>query len=165
VRLDVLVWRPEVSKYLALELKYMTASWSAEVNGEQFRLASQGAQDERAYDVIKDVERVERFVDGNPGWSGMVLALSNDPSYWSRPGHGRTTNADAFRIYEGQAISGRRAWGPGTGAGTMRSREAAIELRGDYTCRWSQYSALPGFKGEFRLLAFPVGVDSGIAEL
>jgi hypothetical protein len=81
------------------------------VNGEQFRLVSQGAQDIRAYDVLKDVQRVERFMDGHPGWSGMVLVLSNDPSYWSRPGYGRVTNADAFRIYEDQVISGSRAWG------------------------------------------------------
>jgi hypothetical protein len=106
--------------------------------------------------VLKDVQRVERFVDSQPDWSGMVLVLSNDPGYWSRPGHGRVTNANAFRIYEDQVISGSRAWGPGTGAGTMRKREAVIELRGDYRCRWSPYSALPGPQGEFRLLIFTV---------
>ena len=124
-----------------------------EVDGEQYGLVSQGAQDIRAYDVLKDVQRVERFVNGHPGWGGMVLVLSNDPGYWSRPGHGRATNAGAFRIYEGQVISGSRAWGPDTGAGTMRDREAVIELRGDYRCGWSPYSVLPGSRGEFRLLA------------
>jgi hypothetical protein len=156
MRLDLLIWRPDLGRYLALELKYLTAAWSGEVNGERFGLVSQGAQDIRAYDVLKDVQRVERFVDDHPGWSGMVLVLSNDPSYWSRPGHGRTTNADAFRIYEDQVISGSRAWGAGTGAGTMKHREAVIEVRGDYRCRWSPYSALPGSKGQFRLLALPV---------
>ncbi len=156
MRLDLLVWRPDLSSHLALELKYLTAAWSGEVNGEQFGLVSQGAQDIRAYDVLKDVHRVEQLVDGHPGWSGMVLVLSNDPSYWSRPGHGHATNADAFRIYEDQVISGSRAWGPGTGAGSMKDREAVIELRSGYRCRWSPYSALPGSKGEFRLLAIPV---------
>jgi hypothetical protein len=51
------------------------------------------------------------------------LVLSNDSGYWSRPSHGRATNADAFRIYEGQRITGKRAWGPNTGAGTMKNRE------------------------------------------
>jgi len=156
MRLDLLVWRPDLSRYLALELKYLTAAWSGEVNGEQFGLVNQGAQDIRAYDVLKDVQRVEQFVDGHPDWGGMVLVLSNDPGYWSRPRHGRTTNAHAFRIYEEQVISGNRTWGPDTGAGTMKDREAVIELRGDYRCRWSPYSALPGAKGEFRLLALPV---------
>lgn len=113
------------------------------MDGEHYGLVSQGAQDIRAYDVLKDVQRVERFVNGHPGWSGMVLVLSNDPGYWSRPGHGRATNAGAFRIYEGQVISGSRAWGPDIGAGTMRDREAVIELRGDYRCGWSPYSVLP----------------------
>jgi hypothetical protein len=159
MRLDLLAWRPDLGRYLALELKYLTAPWSGEVDGEHFGLLSQGAQDIRAYDVLKDVQRVERFVDGHAGWSGAVLVLSNDPSYWSRPRHGRATNADAFRIYEDQVLSGSRAWGPGTGTGTMKDREAVIELRGDYRCRWSPYSALPGAKGEFRLLAFPVGAS------
>ncbi len=64
------------------------------MDGERFELLSQGAQDIRAYDVVKDMQRVERFVEGQPGWSGWVPMLSNDPGYWSRPGHGRTTNAE-----------------------------------------------------------------------
>lgn len=154
--LDLLIWRPDLNRHLALELKYLTAAWSGEVDGEQYGLVSQGAQDIRAYDVLKHVQRVERFVNGHPGWSGMVLVLSNDSGYWSRPGHGRATNAGAFRIYEGQVISGSRAWGPDTEAGTMRDREAVIELRGDYRCGWSPYSVLPGSRGEFRLLAFSI---------
>jgi hypothetical protein len=122
------------------------------VNAERFELLSQGAQDIRAYDVVKDIQRVERFIGGQPGWSGAVLVLANDPAYWSRPSHGRRTNADAFRIYEGQEITGSRIWGTATGAGTMKSREAALELHGDYRCRWSDYSALPGNRGQFRLV-------------
>ncbi len=55
MRLDLLVWRPDLNRYLALELKCLTAAWSGEVNGEQFGLVSQGAQDIRAYDVLKDL--------------------------------------------------------------------------------------------------------------
>ena len=55
MRLDLPVWRADLSGYLALELKYLTAAWSGEVNGEQFGLVSQGAQDIRDYDVLKDV--------------------------------------------------------------------------------------------------------------
>src|ERR1019366_4004383 len=131
-------------------------AWAGQVDGEQFELLSQGAQDIRAYDVVKDVQRVERFVEGQPGWRGAVLVLANDPGYWSRPGHGGATDADAFRIYEDQVISGRRAWGPGTGAGTMKGRETVTELRGDCRCRWSEYSALPGRLGAFGLLAITI---------
>jgi len=153
VRLDLLLSRPDLRTHLVLELKYLTSAWVGDLHGEHFELLSQGAQDIRAYDVVKDIARVERFVGDKPGWSGAVLVLTNEPSYWTRPGHGRTTNADAFRIYEGNQLTGRRAWGANTG-GTMKGREAPIELRGNYTCTWSDYSTLPGSRGRFKLLSF-----------
>jgi hypothetical protein len=156
MRLDLLVSRPDLGGHLAVELKYLTAAWAGDDAGEHFQVLGQGAQDIRAYDVVKDVQRVERLVDMRSGWSGLVLVLANDPAYWSRPAHGRATNADAFRIYEDQVLSGVRAWGPLTGAGTMKDRAAAIELRGSYRCRWSEYSSLPGSRGTFRLLALAV---------
>lgn len=162
MRLDLLVSRPDLGEHLALELKYLTAAWAGVVNGERFELRSQAAQDIRAYDVVKDIQRVERFVHGRPGWAGAVVVLTNDPGYWSRPAHGRATNAQAFRIYEDQVISGRRAWGPGTGAGTRKDREADLELRGEYRCRWAEYAALSGHMGRFRVLAITVdALDSG----
>ncbi len=160
MRLDLLVSRPDLGKHLAVELKYLTTAWIGEVEGEHYELLSQGAQDIRAYDVLKDLQRVEQFVDMRQGCSGAVLVLSNDPSYWSRPTHNRATNADAFRIYENQVLSGRRAWGPATGAGTMKKRESAIELHGTYRCSWLEYSALPGHWGTFRLLTFIIDASA-----
>lgn len=165
MRLDMLISRPDLGRHLVLELKYLTASWTGDVGSERFELLNQGAQDIRAYDVVKDVQRVEQFVGGQPGWSGVVLVLTNDPGYWSRPTHGRITNADAFRIYEDQMISGNRAWGAATGAGTMKDRERAIYLHGEYRCRWSDYSVLPGRKGRFRMLVIPIDMTGAAVEL
>jgi hypothetical protein len=117
---------------------------------------NQGAQDIRGYDAVKDIHRVERFVVNRPGWSGAVLVLTNEPSYWQRPTHGRATNADAFRLYEGARISGERSWGALTGAGTRKGREEVLLIRGEYTCGWVDYSALPGVGGRFRLLLVDV---------
>ena len=122
MRLDLLISRVETGKHLAVELKYLTDAWAGDVDGERFELLSQGAQDIRAYDVIKDVWRVEGFIADRCEWSGAVAVLANDPSYWKRPTHGRSTNADAFRIYEGQQISGRRQLGSRTGPRTMKCR-------------------------------------------
>jgi hypothetical protein len=157
MRLDLLVSRPGTDRHLAVELKYLTTTWGGTADGERFDLLNHGAQDIRAYDVVKDVQRVEQFVADHPNWSGLVLVLANDPAYWSQPVHGRATNADAFRIYEGQVLSGTRAWGPLTGTGTMKDRELAIELRGSYQCHWLEYSSLPGSRGTFRMLALTVG--------
>jgi hypothetical protein len=154
--LDLLISRPEQNRQLALELKYLKAAWTGTVAGERCDLANQGAQDIRGYDVVKDIARVEKLTAHAPGWSGGVLVVSNDPGYWNRPGHGRAINADAFRLYEGTYLSEVRAWGPGTGQGTMRKRTEPIRLRGTYQCVWTTYSRLEGRRDEFRLLTFPV---------
>lgn len=72
VRLDLLL-TGEDGSWSAVELKYLVRLWQGEVAGERFELKNQGAEDIRAYDVVKDVVRVERFVtsraDGNGPWS------------------------------------------------------------------------------------------------
>jgi hypothetical protein len=162
VRLDLLLSRPDLGRHTAVEVKYLTSEWSGEVGDESFALKNHGAQDVRGYDVLKDIGRLERFVAAGPSWNGVFLAISNDPSFWRPVSHGRVTNADAFRIYEGVTLAGVRAWGPHTGLGTMRGREAAIELLGSYRLRWRDYSRVDGSpRGTFRALALEVaGVHS-----
>jgi len=140
VRLDLLLSRPDLRRHTAIELKYLTARWEGEVDGEHFALKNHGAQDIRAYDVVKDISRLERFVAGKPGWNGIFLAITNDPSFWRPVTHGRVMNAEAFRIFEGVTLAGLRAWGPNTGPGTMRGREATIELAGTHRLRWQEYA-------------------------
>ncbi len=156
VRLDLQLSWPAVGRHLAIELKYMTRRWEGEVGEEVFALKGHGAQDIRGYDVVKDVERVERFIEGRPGWGGYVVVLSNDPSYWRPRVHTRQTNADAFRLSEGTLLHGQRAWGPQTGAGTLRGRDKPIALRGEYTLRWQDFSSVQQPPTEFRSLVVPV---------
>jgi hypothetical protein len=67
--------------------------------------------------------------------------LSNEGSYWRPPGHGRPTNADAFRLHEGLVLSGARLWGPHAGAGTMgKTRQSSIQLAGTYSLAWRAYT-------------------------
>lgn len=155
VRLDLLL-AGEDGRQTAVELKYLVRLWHGEVAGERFELKNQGAQDIRAYDVVKDIVRVERFVAGRPGSNGVVVCLANDASYWRAPGHGRETNAHAFRIHEGTVLAGSRAWGPMTGAGSSKGREEPLALSGTYRMAWSDYSALPGSNGVFRSLVVEV---------
>ncbi len=157
--LDLWIVDPLAQTSSAVELKYLTALWDGEIAGETFHLTSQGAQDIIAYDCVKDIGRVERLVADGYATSGLALTLTNDPSYWRDPQHGRPTNADAFRLYEGRVLAGTRAWGPRTGAGTMRSRTLPIELRGTYSIAWADYSRLPGARGTFRYLALAVDND------
>lgn len=158
VHLDLLVTDPVDGGALAVELKYLTDGWEGVVDGELFTLLRHGAQDVRAYDCVKDIARVERAVAGGYARGGLVLVLANDPAYWRAPTHGRLTNADAFRLHDGLTLSGPRAWGPNTGAGTMSGgRTEPVELSGTYRIRWSDYSVVAGPRGTFRYLALPVG--------
>jgi hypothetical protein len=162
VRLDLLLSRMDTGRHTAVELKYLTALWSGAVNREQFALKNQGAQDIRAYDAVKDIGRLERFVAGRSEWNGIFIAISNDPSFWRPVTHGRPTNADAFRIYEGVTLTGSLAWGPNTGAGTMRGRESAISLAGSHSISWRDYARVDNSaRGLFRALLLEVTPDGG----
>ena len=99
---------------------------------------------------------MERFIARQPGANGDVICLSNDSLYWRAPTHAGATNADAFRLHDGALLSGTRAWGPHTGAGSSRGREAPLVLAGAYRLTWREYFRLPGPGGEFRALVVPV---------
>jgi hypothetical protein len=157
VRLDVELIDPESGCGVAVELKYMTRLWAGAYGGESFALKNHGASDLRAYDVIKDIARVERFVGERSGWAGFVIAMTNEAAYWRPPTHGRATNADAFRLFEGNVLAGERRWGPNTG-GTSRGRETPLTLRGTYELRWSEFSRVDSSPaGTFRALVVPIG--------
>ncbi len=143
VHLDLDFNRPDLGRSTAVELKYLTRRWSGAVNGERFELKDQGAQDIRAYDCVKDIVRVERFVASRTGCDGAVVVLTNDPSYWKPGADLKETNAAAFRLGEGTVLSGIRSWGPNTGAGTRKGREVDLALAGAHTLGWRDYSTLP----------------------
>lgn len=71
MRLDVLLARPDLQRYSAIELKYPTALWAGDANDEHFALKNHGAQDITSYDIVKDVHRVERFVAARKGGTAV----------------------------------------------------------------------------------------------
>ena len=93
---DVMLVRPDLGMATFIELKYLKAAWSGQVSSEQFDLPNTGAHDIVRYDVIKDIERLERFVDGRPSSNGLMLCLTNDSLHWREPIGMRATIAEAF---------------------------------------------------------------------
>lgn len=151
--IDILIRNGD--QVMALELKYLCQRVEYEVDGEPFALKPQGAQDVRRYDVLKDVWRMEQFLEAHPTASAAVLALTNDPTYWRGP-RGLSTCDAAFALRKGRVVTGAPDWAPHTGAGTKRGREAAINLKGQYQITWADYSRIDGPFGEFRYLYLPV---------
>jgi hypothetical protein len=140
------LWIEDEGRKYAIELKYKTRSVSVDWDGEHFDLANHGAQDLGAYDVWKDVARVETVCAHHSDVDGYVIFLSNDPVYWSQPASGGTVGAE-FRLNEGRTVSGRMAWAAHAGAGTTKNREQPIVLKGTYQVSWNDYSRLGAASG------------------
>ncbi len=154
---DVLLLRPDLEAATFIELKFLKAAWSGVVSDEQFDLPNTGAHDIVRYDVVKDIERLERFVDGRPGSNGLLLCLTNDSLHWREPTGMRTSIAEAFRIHHGSRVHGTRQWDARAGVGTTRGRTAPLTLRGDYNLEWLPYSRVDNSRnGEFRVLAITI---------
>lgn len=157
--IDLLLSDAETNAQTAVEFKYPTAAWTETVRGETFRLKAHGATDLVSYDALKDLRRLESLVDSGTVQNGLLIMLTNEPAYWNGPATGKPTNADAFRIHDGTTISGSRDWSPKTGTGTKQGRASAIELRGEYSIAWRDFSDLPGNKGHFRWFCLEVPVQ------
>jgi hypothetical protein len=152
------VWVADEEETVAIELKYLTRGLNVHAGGEAFELLDQAAQDLGRYDIVKDVWRIETLVAEGAAHRGVTIALTNDSAYWTEPRALASLNYDAFRLHDGRRMTGTLAWGPATGAGTMRGREAPIALRGAYRCLWTEYSRIPGAPryGAFRYLLFDI---------
>ena len=157
-RLDLLVASPDWQSQTAIELKYFTAKWSGRIDGEDYALAYQSAEDVRRYDFVKDITRVEAFVARTPGANGAVVAISNESSYWRPKASDRVTFDQAFRLSEGYQLTGELAWVSGGSLGSTKGRTEPLRLRGDYRCHWQPYSALAGAEAnrDFRVLVVPI---------
>ena len=143
-RLDLLVGVDE--ERVAIELKYLVARFEGMVGEERFELPNQGAHDISRHDVVKDVARVERFVEDRVAHSGWAIALSNDSSYW-RPGT-KNVPVDAMsRVHEGRQLKGTLEWSPLPGSGTTKGRDKPLMLAGVYSCGWRDYSTVTASDG------------------
>ena len=140
---------------LGIELKYLTKRFIFDLEGEAFHLKAQGATDLRRYDVLKDVERLERF-NAIYGGKSYVIALTNDPAYWRAVKSDRTIDA-AFRLCEDRLVAGELRWASHASAGSMRGRERVISLGTEYRLSWNDYSNLAMTAGYFRYLCIQVG--------
>lgn len=159
VHLDVAFERPDLGAYTAIELKYLTRAWSGPITGQQYGLKNHGAQDIRAYDVVKDICRVEEFTAKRPGANGAVIVITNDGNYWRPQNDGDTSNAAAFRLGDDVVMSGARAWGPRTGPGTKRGRDKALLVAGTYPLHWREYSDLGDRRHGSRFRQLVIEVD------
>jgi hypothetical protein len=162
MNVDIVVTEP-TGHVCAIELKYWTKALTAHVDGEAFKLRTQGAHDLCRYDFIKDITRVERLVDVGVANDGWVAAITNDPAYWKPSARPDTIDVD-LRLTQGRTLTGVLGWAPDAGPGTTKGRTAAHVLAGSYTAAWSAYSTVPSAGPvEFRILCLQIGANGGAA--
>ena len=149
------IWLPVEG--IAIELKYVTRRLELDLDGESFALRNHSAQDQRRYDFLWDIQRLELMRSNGSGCkAGYAVILTNDSSYWAVPRNRGTVDAD-FRIHEGREVSGELAWAASASPGTKKDRESPIRLRGSYRLSWQEYSTFPVRSyGRFRYLAVTV---------
>ena len=141
---------------VAVECKYLVRELDIRVAGERFALRTQSAHDIRRYDTLKDVARVEHLVERGAADEGFVVAVTNDAGHWKTATRPDTFDAD-FRLHGGRIVTGRLAWADQTGPGTMKGREAPIDLNGAYRIDWHDFATpTKGPAGKFRYLLIEV---------
>lgn len=154
INLDMMLWRDR--EQYALELKYVTARLEATIGGEEFLLKSQSAQDLRRYDVLKDIARIEQLLEAGVVSGGMSVTITNDRSLWQEAKRSATVDG-SFRLHHGRTVTGSLRWADHAAAGTVRGRDAALEIAGSYTIDWVTYAEIDAPRnGEFRMLIVEV---------
>jgi hypothetical protein len=133
------IWAMTADEVLAIELKYKTRGLSVLVDGEEFFLKDQSAQDIGRYDFLKDVRRLEQVTTERRNTAGYAILLTNDSVYWAIPTNPHTVYTD-FRIDDGRTLEGVLDWGVNAGAGTKKDREQPIVLRDKYIVKWENFS-------------------------
>jgi hypothetical protein len=147
-RIDILV--KDGGFVYPIELKYPSKKISISDNDEDYNLKEQGAQDCGRYDFIKDICRIESFRDSVDNFKkGIVIWLTNDPSYWNAPKHDNVIFRE-FTVHEDAELKGVVAWKEGASIGSIKGREAPLVLKGVYTTHWNEYSSFDVQYGLFR---------------
>jgi hypothetical protein len=154
-RIYIDVWASGKGMAYAIELKYKTRGLRVE-GDEIFNLLNQSAQDVGRYDFLKDIQRLEQIVVGQPNTVGYAIMLTNDPSYWNLSKSNETVDVN-FRIHQGKTVSGVLGWGEGASKGTMRSRENPVIIKRKYLMDWRDYSTISeSTYGKFKYLLIKV---------
>ena len=136
-------------KSYPIELKYKTRKIIQIIDGEQYNLKNQSAQDIGRFDFLYDINRIEKVKALDRKFaSGYAIILTNDSAYWKVPSVGNAVDA-AFRIHEGKTVTGNLSWAENAGVGTTKGRDP-FELYGEYRMTWLPYSTINANYGEFK---------------
>lgn len=123
---------------VCVELKYKKVRCNILVDDERFDLNEDGAKDYGSHDFIKDIMRIEHFIQSGQSTKGHAILLTNDARYWNSPKKANPIDRD-FHLIEGRVLHGRLSWAAHAGEGSMKKRKEPIQIRGRYTLNWRDF--------------------------
>ena len=145
-RIDILVL--EENRRIGIELKYLKAPINWEDGIDKYELKEQYADDILSYGCLKDIKRIESWIQDRLD-EGYTLWITNKPSFYGSERHQKKpTSYDQFRIFDGrhfgqgvkmdwEMINGKR---PATAKGGYQD---SLSISGSYTIQWQLYSEIP----------------------
>lgn len=157
--IDILYYQND--DIIAVELKYKTALLEKRNHhGENFLLKDHAAIDIGRFDVLKDISRVESFIQSGFATKGYVLFITNCSSYWENASYAGSQNTDdnEFRLKQDRIINGSLKW-PSQAKITTYGKEriGGLTINGKYLVKWEPYSNFEGLRnGEFKYLLFEI---------
>jgi len=146
--LDILVTLG--NQLIPIELKYKTKKSEIEFNNEKFFLKNHSAYNVNRFNFLKDVERIERFVEVNNSPQGYTVILTDDHMYWNQ--NDKNILDKEFSVQEGRLIEGTLSWKEGEGIESAKYKNTPIQLRNRYVSKWEDYSEVDN--NSFRMVIF-----------
>lgn len=149
MHLDILLINNDM--LIPIELKYVTKSFTCELDKETYTLKDHSAQDLRRYDFIKDISRIEECKEKLDNFQeGYSIMITNDKSYYKEYESNRISICHDFRIHQGNSSTRLSKWRNNPSIGSIKGRESDINLKNDYTFNWQPYSNIEN--EEFKIL-------------
>ena len=132
---------------IGIELKYITEEFKTTIDEDKFNLKNHSANDLRCYDILKDIQRLESYVNNGEIDKGYSIVLTNVKSLWCQKKQKKETYYDNFRISDGKTVEGKLCWNKIINGetkkpadGTIKGRTKPIYLQGTYNLNWKEYS-------------------------
>jgi len=125
---------------LAIELKYKTRPLTVDGGTESFALTDHPSDIARC-SFLKDVERLEAFVNGDGERAGYAILLTNNASLWTASLDSGCIDHD-FHVHDGRVVRGELKWKPNAAAGSTRGYKDGVTLSREHNLGWRDYSVV-----------------------
>ena len=142
--------------YIPIELKYKTNKFEYNLNGIEYKLKDQSANDLTKYGHIKDISRIEYFKSIEKNFIvGYVITITNQNKSWQKICNPQQNDYD-FSLEDNTVIhKGIKQWTDKTSE-YNKKYFPPINLKNDYVISWQDYYKFSEPHGIFKVLVTEV---------